>query len=140
MDKQILYQYIDACELVRETEQEIERIRRRRREIVTDKVRGSSYDFPFGQISYTVRGIPYDAQDQEMLDRQERILEERKAAAEAIKLQVEEWMVTVPPRMQRIIRYKVFEGMTWAQVAQRMGRKATADSVKKEFQRFMAEK
>ena len=140
MDKQILYQYIDACELVRETEQEIERIRRRRREIVTDKVRGSSYDFPFGQISYTVRGIPYDAQDQEMLDRQERILEERKAAAEAIKLQVEEWMVAVPPRMQRIIRYKVFEGMMWAQVAARMGRKATTDSVKKEFQRFMAEK
>ena len=140
MDKQILYQYIDACELVKETEQEIERIRRRRREIVTDKVRGSSYDFPFVQISCTIHGIPYDVQDQEMLDRKERILEERKAAAEAIKLQVEEWMVTVPPRMQRIIRYKVFEGMTWAQVAQRMGRKATADSVKKEFQRFMAEK
>lgn len=137
MDKQILYQYIDACELVRETEQEIERIRRRRREIVTDKVRGSSYDFPFGQISYTVRGIPYDAQDQEMLDRKERILEERKAAAEAAKMQVEEWLVTVPLRMQRIIRYKVFEGMTWAQVAQRMGRKATADSVRMEFQNFM---
>ena len=137
MDKQILYQYIDACELVKETEQEIERIRRRRREIVTDKVRGSSYDFPFGQISYTVRGIPYDAQDQEMLDRKERILEERKAAAEAVKMQVEEWMVTVPPRMQRIIRYKVFEGMTWAQVAQRMGRKATADSVRMEFRNFM---
>ena len=140
MDKQILYQYIDACELVKETEQEIERIRRRRREIVTDKVKMSDYDFPFGQISYTVRGIPYDAQDQEMLDRKERILEERRAAAEAIKLQVEEWMVTVPPRMQRIIRYKVFEGITWEEVAQRIGRKATADSVKKEFQRFMAEK
>lgn len=140
MDKQILYQYIDACELVKETEREIEQIRRRRREIVTDKVKMSDYDFPFGQISYTIHGIPYDDQDQGMLDRQERILEERKAAAEAIKLQVEEWMVTVPPRMQRIIRYKVFEGMTWARVAQRMGRKATADSVRVEFQRFMGEK
>ncbi len=140
MDKQILYQYIDACELVKETEQEIERIRRRRREIVTDKVRGSSYDFPFGQISYTVRGIPYDAQDQEMLDRKERILEERKAAAEAVKMQVEEWMVTVPPRMQRIIRYKVFEGMTWEEVAQRIGRKATGEGIRKEFDRFMTEK
>lgn len=140
MDKQILYQYIDACELVKETEQEIEQIRRRRREIVTDKVRGSSYDFPFGQISYTVRGIPYDAQDQEMLDRKERILEERKAAAEAVKMQVEEWMVTVPPRMQRIIRYKVFEGMMWEEVAQRIGRKATGEGIRKEFDRFMAEK
>ena len=140
MDKQILYQYIDACELVKETEQEIERIRRRRREIVTDKVRGSSYDFPFGQISYTVRGIPYDAQDQEMLDRKERILEERKAAAEAVKMQVEEWMVTVPPRMQRIIRYKVFEWITWEEVAQRIGRKATGEGIRKEFDRFMTEK
>lgn len=140
MDKQILYQYIDACELVKETEREIEQIRRRRREIVTDKVKMSDYDFPFGQISYTIHGIPYDDQDREVLDRKERILEERKAAAEAIKLQVEEWLVTVPMRMQRIIRYKIFDGMTWAQVAQRMGRKATADSVKKEFQRFMAEK
>lgn len=137
VDKQILYQYIDACELVKETEREIEQIRRRRREIVTDKVKMSDCDFPFGQISCTIRGIPYDAQDQEMLDRKERILEERKAAAEAIKMQVEEWLVTVPPRMQRIIRYKVFEGMTWAQVAQRMGRKATADSVRMEFQNFM---
>ena len=140
VDKQILYQYIDACELARETEREIEQIRRRRREIVTDKVKMSDYDFPFGQISYTIYGIPYDDQDQGMLDRKERILEERKAAAEAIKLQVEEWLVTVPLRMQRIIRYKVFEGMTWEQVAARMGRKATGEGIRKEFDRFMAEK
>lgn len=140
MDKQILYQYIDACELVRETEREIEQIRRRRREIVTDKVKMSDYEFPFGQISCTIHGIPYNAQDREMLDRKERILEERKAAAEAIKLQVEEWLVTVPLRMQRIIRYKVFEGMTWAQVAQRMGRKNTENGLKKEFERFMRAK
>lgn len=140
MDKSILYQYIDACELVKDTEREIERIRRRRREIVTDKVKMSDYEFPFGQISYTIRGIPYDAQDQKALERQEQILEERKAAAEVIKLQVEEWMATIPMRMQRIVRYKIFEGMTWAQVATRMGRKTTTASVKMEFQRFMEEK
>ena len=140
MDKSILYQYIDACELVKDTEREIEQIRRHMREIVTDKVKMSDYDFPFGQISYTIRGIPYDAQDQKALERQEQILEERKAAAEVIKLQVEEWLSTVPPRMQRIIKYKIFEGMTWGEVAVRMGRKATADGVRVEFQRFMKEK
>ena len=139
MDKSVLEQYIDACELLKDTEKDLEKIRNRRREIVIDKVKGSSYDFPFGMISYTIHGIPDDGDD-EKLKRQERILEERKAAAGAIKLQVEEWLVTVPLRMQRIIRYKVCEDMTWAQVAQRMGRKATADSVKKEFQRFLAEK
>lgn len=137
MEKSILYQYIDACEVIKDTEREIERIRNRRQEVVTDKVKGSSYDFPFGQVSYVIRGIPYDTQDQTELDRQEHILKERKAAAEVIKLQVEEWLSTVPPRMQRIIRYKVFEGMTWAQVAVRMGRKNTENGLKKEFERFM---
>ena len=140
MDKSILYQYIDACELIKDTEREIERIRNRRQEVVTDKVKGSAYDFPFGQVSYIIRGIPYDAQDQKALERQEQILEERKAAAEVIKLQVEEWLSIVPPRMQRIIKYKIFEGMTWGEVAVRMGRKATADGVRVEFQRFMEEK
>ena len=140
VDKQILYQYIDACELVKETEREIEQIRRRRREIVTDKVKMSDYDFPFGQISYTIHGIPYGDQDQGMLDRKERILEERKAAAEVIKLQVEEWLVSVAPRMERISRYKEWGGMTWEEVAQRIGRKATGEGIRKEFDRFMTEK
>ena len=49
-------------------------------------------------------------------------------------------MLTIPQRMQRIIRYKIFEELSWSEVAIRMGRKATADSVKKEYQRFMDEK
>jgi hypothetical protein len=46
-------------------------------------------------------------------------------------------MVTIPARMQRIIRWKLFEGLTWEETAAKLGRKATGDSVKKEFQRFM---
>lgn len=137
MDKSILYQYIDACELVKDTEREIERIGRRKREIVTDKVKMSDYEFPFGQISYTIHGIPYDGQEQKKLDQQEALLKKRKAAAEVIKLQVEEWMETIPMRMQRIIRYKIFEGMTWKEVAEKMGRKNTENGIKKEFERFM---
>lgn len=139
MDKQILYQYIDACELVREAETELEKLRRRQGEVVTDKVKGSSYDFPFGMVSYIVRGIPNDELESKALKRQEKLLNERKKAAEAIKVQVEEWLNTVPMRMQRIIKYKVFEGMSWNSVAVRMGRRATADGVRMEFQRFMEE-
>ena len=66
------------------------------------------------------------------------LLAERIRNAEKIKRQVEAWLNTVSPRMQRIIRYRVFEDMTWAQVAMKMGRKATEASVKMEFQRFMS--
>ena len=68
------------------------------------------------------------------------MLERRKANAERIKQNVEEWMLTIPARMQRIIRWKFFEELTWEEVAVKMGRKATGDSVRLEFQRFMAEK
>ena len=138
VDKQILYQYIDACELVKETEEEIRRIKKQRKRIEQDIVKGSMNDFPYAAKNFHVQGLAYTViKDPRSLEVQEKILEERKAAAEAIKLQVEEWLVTIPPRMQRIIQYKAFEGMTWAQVAQRMGRKATADSVRMEFQNFM---
>ena len=52
-------------------------------------------------------------------------------------MQVEVWLLPIPPRMQRIIRYKFFEEMTWGQVAVRMGRKATEEGIRKEFIRFM---
>ena len=71
---------------------------------------------------------------------EEKLLEKRKEDAEKIKIQVEEWMNTIPQRMQRIIKYKVFENLTWQQVAKKMGRKATESSVKMEYQRFMQKK
>ena len=75
--------------------------------------------------------------DANRLNFEKHILEMQKEDAEKIKKQVEEWMLTVPIRMQRIIRYKIFEEKTWDQVAIRMGRKATKDSVRMEFERFM---
>ena len=39
-----------------------------------------------------------------------------------------------------IIRYAIFQKMSWSEVAIKLGRKATADSVRMEFQRFMEEK
>ena len=71
------------------------------------------------------------------LDRLEETLKERLQNAEKIKHDVEVWLNTIPMRMQRIIRYKIFEGLTWAEVAIRMGRKATPDGIRKEYENFM---
>ena len=60
--------------------------------------------------------------------------------AKQIKLQVQQWMNSLSTRMQRIIRYKFFEEMSWEQVADQMGRKATGESIRKEFNRFLEEK
>ncbi|MCI9026335.1 MAG: RNA polymerase subunit sigma-70, partial [Dorea sp.] len=75
--------------------------------------------------------------DDSSLRMEEKLLEQRKESAEKIKRRVEEWMLTIPIRMQRIIRYKIFEERTWEQTAVKIGRKATGDSVRMEFNNFM---
>ena len=138
MDKQILEQYIDACELIKDTKEEIGKLRKRRRQIQKDSVKGSAQEFPYTLQTYHLEGLGYaTVKDPDELDRMEELLAERIRNAEKIKRQVEAWLNTVSPRMQRIIRYRVFEDMTWAQVAMKMGRKATENGLKKEFERFM---
>ena len=133
MDKEILKQYIDACEQVKEAKTALSKIKKSRKRVEQDRVTGSSHEFPYTAKSFHIEGLAYPTiKDPDELDRRERL-----RRAEEIKQQVELWMLTIPQRMQRIIRYKIFEDMTWTEVANRMGRNATELSVKKEFQRFM---
>ena len=138
MDKEILTQYIDACELIKETERDIQRLRQRRKVILQDSVKGSMHEFPYEMQSHHIEGLAYaTVQTPGLLDEEEELLEERRAAAAGIKVQVEAWLNTVPQRMQRIIRLKVFEKNSWEQVAAKMGRGATGEGVRKEFENFM---
>ena len=138
MDKKILKQYIDACEQVKEAKEDILRLKKNRKKIVQDRVSGSAHEFPYTAKSFHIEGLSYPVvKDPDELDRREAILQERLQKAEEIKRQVEAWMLTIPQRMQRIIRYRVFEELSWNEVAIRMGRKATADSVRMEYTNFM---
>ncbi len=139
MDKHILEQYIDACEVIKDTKEEIKRLRKRRSQIQKDSVKGSMQEFPYMLQTYRLEGLGYaTVKDPDELDRMEALLATRIQNAERIKRQVEVWLDTIPLRMQRIIRYRVFDELSWAQVAVRMGRKATADGVRMEFERFMS--
>ena len=138
MNKEILKQYIDACEQVKEAKEDILRLKKNRKKIVQDRVSGSAHEFPYTAKSFHIEGLSYPVvKDPDELDRREAILQERLQKAEEIKRQVEAWMLTIPQRMQRIIRYRVFEELSWNEVAIRMGRKATADSVRMEYTNFM---
>lgn len=138
MDKEVLEQYIDACELIKETEADIQRVKKQRKTIIQDSVKGSMHDFPYAAQSFKIQGMTYSAvREPGALAAYEHLLEGRKAQAEEIKIQVEAWLNTIPQRMQRIIRLSIFEKKSWGEVAIRMGRKATADSVRKEYERFI---
>ena len=123
MDKKILEDYIDACAFIRK--------------IVIDKVRGSNPEFPYQPQSFGIAGTTTTYANEDLIKSEEHILETQKRQAEELKLQVEEWMQEIPFRMQRIIKYKVFNKLSWEEVAKLMGRKCTADSVRMEYTNFM---
>ncbi len=139
VDKKILYDYIDACALIRETEEDIRRLKRKKKTVIQTKIKGSNPDFPYQEQHFKVEGSTFTYQDDGNLRLEEKLLEKRKENAEKIKRQVEEWMPTIPVRMQRIIRHKIFEERTWEETAARIGRKATGDSIRKQFENFMKE-
>ena len=140
MEKRILQDYIDACELIKETEADIRKLKRKKKTIIQTNVKGSNPDFPYQEQHFKVQGTAFTFRDDSQLRIEEKLLTERKANAEKIKLQVEAWMNTIPNRMQRIIRIKIFDDETWEEVARRMGRKATGESIRKEYDRFFEEK
>lgn len=137
MDKEILKDYIDACAVIKETEKELRQLKKRKKRIIQDKVMGSNPDFPFEPKSFTISGTSETMRDASMLTRKEKILEERKCTAEELKMQVDEWMANIPFRMQRIIRFRLFENMEWEDVAKELGRRNTGEGVRKEFERFL---
>ena len=136
MDKKILEDYIDACKFIKDTEAEIARLEKKKR-YVRDKVRGSNPDWPYEERSFNIGGTTETVQDSAALAKERQILDEQRRIALDLKLGVEEWMKEIPFRMQRIVKYKFFNRLSWEEVATLMGKKCTADSVKKEFQRFM---
>lgn len=138
MNKKVLMDYIDACELVKETEYDISRMRKI--EMEHAKVVGSNPDFPYQKMSFHVSGVTETYLDTESIKKEKNLLMERKHRAEQLKSEIEKWMNTIPSRMQRIIRMKYFEGKLWKEIAAQMGRNATADSVRMEFERFLAKK
>ncbi len=136
MDKQILSDYIDACELIKETEQEIKKLNKKKKTIIQTNVKGSNPYFPYQEQHFRIAGTVFSCADDSALRYEEKILAQRKDSAEQIKRQVEQWMLTIPVRMQRIIRMKYFERLQWEEIAVRMGRGATADSIRKEMERL----
>ena len=137
MDKNILQEYMDACRLVEETEQELKRLNLKKRTIVQTNVKGSNPEFPYQAQHFRIQGTTFTVQDDSKIRYEMMTLEKRKEKAESIKLQVEEWITSLPMRMQRIVKYRYLDGLPWAQVAVKMGKKATENGIKKEFERFM---
>lgn len=134
--RQILEEYVDACELIKETEEDIKRLKKKRKTIEQDSVRGSNPEYPYNEQHFKVEGTAFTYEDDTRIRREEEILEERKQHAEQIRQQAQGIINQAPVRIQRIIRFRYMQKLPWDQVASRMHGGATVESVRKELKRF----
>ena len=140
ISKEILVQYADLQQECKEVREKIEKLERQIAKIeedgaVVDKVRGGDG----GLQSFRIEGFPYPE-----YSRKKTLLYARKATLSELELEiietlneVESFISTVKDsHMRRIITLRVVDGLTWNQVASKIGGN-TEDSVRKAFDRFM---
>ena len=89
MNKKLLSDYIDACELIRETEQQIRRLQAKQSETTQDSVRGSNPEFPYNAQHFKIEGTTFFDAGRRTAVGKEKLLEDRRAAAEETRVQVE---------------------------------------------------
>ena len=87
MEKKVLEQYIDACELIKETEKDIRRLKKKRQTIVQTNVSGSNPDFPYNPQHFKIAGTAFTYEEDARLRHEEKILEERREQAQRLKVE-----------------------------------------------------
>lgn len=92
---------------------------------VMDTVSASSADFPYSQHTVTVQGVPADWRSQRLSE-----LYRDKGRIELYIESVEDDTV------RAIMRYRIKQGLSWDQVAARMGHFFSAESIKMKYLRW----
>lgn len=141
VSKDILIQYSDLQEEIKEVRERIEKTESQIAKMetdgsVTDSVKGGDG----GIQHFRIEGFPFSE-----YGRKKTLLYARKATLTSLELelletlnQVEEFIANVrDSRMRRIITFRFIENLSWGQVAKRIGGGNTDESVKKAFYRFM---
>lgn len=141
VSKEILIQYSDLQEEVKEVRERIEKTEKQISRLeedgnVIDSVCGGNG----GIQHFKIEGFPYPE-----YSRKKTLLYARKATLASLEMelletlnQVEEFIASVDDsRMRRIITLRFIDNLSWNKVADRIGGNNTEDSVKKAFYRFM---
>ncbi|BCK01424.1 hypothetical protein [Anaerocolumna chitinilytica] len=140
LTKEILIQYAELQEEVKDTRKKIESLenqitRMEEEGAVIDCVKGGAG----GIQNFKVTGFPYPK-----YSRTKSLLYSRKSILETLELEsletinaAEEFIASLADaRMRRLLNLKYIEDLSWIQVARRMGGKATPDSVRMEVKRY----
>ena len=143
MDKDILVQNTDLQEEIRDIRRRVECARGQMERLETegtvrDAVKGTRQDGTFGSIR--IEGFPYADYEKRRRSLQSYLLKLADMEEKLLELtnQAEEYINSIEDsRMRRIVQYRIMDRLSWYEVADKMGGKATSDSCKKYFERFL---
>lgn len=117
MTKELLEQYPDIC-------RELEDVERKLHQPVADTASSSGNEFPFTQHTITIRGI------------QPKLIKQRDRL-QAQKEEIEMFIQSLPnSKLRRLVDYHVVKGLSWEQVAAKMGHRETVWGVKSRYYRI----
>jgi DNA-directed RNA polymerase specialized sigma24 family protein len=117
-----LKQYVDLKEEIKDLELRIKKLNAKKREAQSDTVVGSNIEFPYNPRVYSITGVNEEAH-KEKLDRLNYILIKRKQRCEDLKLEIEEFISTIPDsKTRRVFTLRYIDGLTWLQIARRIER------------------
>lgn len=126
-DKKALEEYLDIKAEIRDLARRIEK---QNAEIVTDTVVGSSPEYPYTEHSVSIRGVMND----DRLQARRRTLIGKLREREE---EIEQFIEALPhSRERRIARYRVFDGLSWKEIAAKMGYKYSETNVRRIFDKI----
>ena len=128
LTKEQLEQYTSIKEEIKELEAELDK----RKSPVSDIVTGSMEDYPYTQHSITIQGLSSDTYSLDLK------LTYKKIQLEQQRAEIENFLDSVQDsKIRRIIRLKYIKGKTWPQIARKMDKHISGDSVRKIVERFL---
>lgn len=123
--KELLRQYTDLIVEIKELEVRINKLKNKKIKVERDSVVGSNPYFPYNQQNFNIEGYNWEEADkkEERLTKLNNILCKRKCKCEDLKLQIEEFINTIPnSRTRRIFEYRYISNLEWLPIAMRMGK------------------
>ena len=141
MTKHILEQYASLIQEQQELRSRISKLEQKLERIRTgDNVKDAVKGGDGGLRTYHLEGYP-TAEDDEtvyLLSKNRRLLAERKSRIDEMVIKVEEFLNSMDDsRMRRMVTYRLIDKLSWQQVAERMGKRYTADSCRMDMKRFL---
>lgn len=140
--KDVLMQYVEMKEEIKDIEKSIEKLEKYREKIRKEGTVKDSVTGGYGGIQhFVVEGIPFPEYTKinRLLDGRERRLNERRIRLLELQNEVEEYIDSIDDsRIRRLITLRFIDDLSWIKVACRMGKNHTADGCRMALERFLA--